>query len=1099
MPIDVFISYAHATMQAATRQLRDELTRGDLEVFLDEREIPYGNPFPRDIADGLLDSRLIIVFADEIYFQRPWCVYEYQVITAPYRAAREAKNEQLEHVAVVLPEADDLAAVVAHLPPPLARISWPSVGRLEEIIEMIRNRLQRLTSTLASRLSEVNDDAVERLRAGGDIPWAWSKVPLVRPDAAGAARGVHPKCIDLAPETRGEEFIGRGAEVWRVFHYLVTCRAFSTHPACAVQGMGGSGKTQLAAEFVARYGERFFPGGVIWISAEGDALTLAGQFRSILQKVSPSSPDPAADESDPERQRELLAAALVEYFSTANSGGEVLWVVDGVPEPSGDRSQNVSYWCPVLDYVSVLATSRRTGLARMDGHVDLGSLAAPSAVDLLTRPNVDRRWLKEDEWKDLADWVGGLPLAISILRAGLSDGFTSAEALKLARRKEPSVLLDREMDALRAEVDDERLRGITEAFDFSYRALEQNAELRHAAHLVAQLAPYPLAERVLTDLVPSALIGRLAKRSWIQAVASTGDSQVERCWIMHRIPASFLRAHTVTAQQEYTDLFNWLTRMVLADLARDDTHALSYHLRVIQRGLLAHLPELDADTSPAIQAAREFAVTAVARYIGEATPKRETAGLRFLAAGLANELGAGGEVAACLEHAYEMGSRETVAAVPHTLQALVGEPRAVNLMGRLLQDPRDQVRYQAIVHASGLRALDLALPMLKALLGESNADLVAFYDNYLDNHCPALRDILSELMNRLNTGTPLERERAAQLLGRALIVNGKNLAAGGFSSRHLVSSLLHVALKEESEIIGSAAVSSASHYFDAEAYNILTDELAQAQNSQQRARILAVLGKYLSGTRRAPPPTVEIEWLDGGGMRISGQLGKTEQLPPGVYDLLIEAAASSDPVCATIAARAILDTDEGKIAVGEAAHQFLDAEAFARVAAMAGALAEQAPDFTNAYWWRGQAREALGNTVEALDDYSTVIRQIPNFADAYLHRGRLLLQAKQFGDAMPDLLRAGELDPEQFIAHHLGALALYNLQHYRQAEAAATRAIALAPEVSEAWFFRGIARSAAGDVAEALQDVKRALELNPSDERVIQFKGQLEAYLKGSG
>jgi hypothetical protein len=39
-PIDIFISYAHVTMQAATRELRDELSRGDLKALLDEREIP---------------------------------------------------------------------------------------------------------------------------------------------------------------------------------------------------------------------------------------------------------------------------------------------------------------------------------------------------------------------------------------------------------------------------------------------------------------------------------------------------------------------------------------------------------------------------------------------------------------------------------------------------------------------------------------------------------------------------------------------------------------------------------------------------------------------------------------------------------------------------------------------------------------------------------------------------------------------------------------------------------------------------------------------------------------------------------------------------
>ena len=1099
MPIDVFISYAHATMQAATRQLRDELSKDGLKVFLDEREIPYGSPFPRDIADGLLGSRLAIVFADDTYFRRPWCVYEFQVITAPYRAAGEVDDKQLEHVAVALPESGDIATVVAHLPPPLARVSWPTANQIVEVADMIRDRLQGLTSTLASRLSGVNDDAVERLRAGGDIPWAWAKAPIARINDAGAAKPARPQCIDLAPETRGEEFIGRGAELWRVFHHLVTCRAFSTPPACAIQDLGGSGKSQLAAEFIARYGERFFPGGVIWVSADGDAQTLADQFRGILQAVSPGSPDPATGENDPERRRDLLAAALAKHFSSAASGNEVLWVVDGVPEPSGDRPRKISYWCPALNCVHVLATSRRTGLEDIEAYVQLGGLATSSAVELLTRPNVDRRWLKEEEWKDLADWVGGLPLAISILRAGLSDGFTTAAALKLARGKDPSVLLDREMDALRGEVEDERLRGVTEAFDFSYRTLEQNAELCHAAHLLAQLAPYPLAESVLACLVPSALIGRLAMRSWIQASAAPGTGQVERRWIMHRIPASFLRARTANAQKEYADLFDWLGRMVAADLAVDNIRTLEYHLAVIRRGMLACLPELGGSTSPAVHAAHEFAVTAVVRYMAGPAPMRQSAGFRFLAAGLANELGGGNEVAACLEQAYETGDLSTIAAIPHTLQALVGNSRAVELMGRLIQDRRDQVRYQALVHAHNLRSLDLALPLLEALLKESTADLDLWYDYYLDNRCPALREILSELAHYLNKGTPRQRERAALLLGRALLVNGKALAAGGFTSRHVVGGLLRVALDDDSESVVRAAVLGASHYFDDEAYNLLSTKLAHAQDSQRRARVLAVLGEYLAGTCRPSPPKMEVKRLDSGGIRIQGQLGQAQPLPPGVYNPLIEAAVSEDPLCAPVAAHAILATSEGKIAAGEAAHQLLDAGAYDRVGAMAGALAEQESDFTNVYWWRSQARQALGDAAGAIADYSTVIQQVPGFADAYLNRGQLLLRFQRFGSALPDLLRTGELDPQLFAAHHLAALCLCHFELYSEAEAAANRAIALAPQVGKVWFVRGLARYSAGHAAEALQDVRRAVELDPSDEGASQLKAQLEADLGGLG
>jgi tetratricopeptide (TPR) repeat protein len=1089
MPVDVFISYAHATTQTAARRLRDELAKGGLTIFLDERQIPYGDPFPRDIADGLLDSRMVVVLADETYFQRPWCVYEYQLITAAYRAKAEAKDEETEHIVVMLPETGDVAAIIAHLPPPLARVSWPTIERTAAIVDMIHGRLGGITETLASRVESVNDDAVQRLRTGGDIPLAWPGEKLGSPkDAKSAIR----KYADLIPESRGEEFIGRGAEIWRVFHHLVICRAFRAHPTCAVQGLGGSGKSQLAAEFVARYGKVFFPGGIIWVNAEGDEQTLVGQFRDILQALAVSIPAPGAHDADPKQQLEILAAALRDHFSAAAYGADLLWVVDGISELPPDQSPDIRHWCPAFGHVSVLATSRRVGLARLDAHVDLGGMATSSAIDFLTRPKVDRRWLQQDEWKDLADWVGGLPLAISILRASLADGFTTVAALQVARRKEPSALLDREMDALRGEIGDARLCGVTEAFDFSYRALEHSAALRHAAHLLARLAPFPLAERILADLIPPALIGQLAKRSWIQAASSAVNGRVERRWAMHRIPASFLRGRPVDPQQEYADLFNWLKRMAHAELDADDGRAVELNLMVIRRNFLEQISALDTAESPALRAAREFAVAAATRCSTDVMAKR---GFRFLAAGLANAAGAGDDVAAYLEEIYESGNSASAEGIPHTLQALEGSSRAAALMGRLMQDSSERVRYQAIVHANGLRALDLAMPMLEALLKETNADLLGTYDPYLDSGCPALRTILSTLLNTVHTGTPIGRERAIQLLGGALRVNGKNLQAGGFTSRHLIGGLLHIALEEESESIVAAAISSAAHHFDADAYDILKAKLSEARDGRQRAKVLKAAGKYLEYTRRPPPPKVQVERSDTGGVTFGFQLGKAEALPEGVYDPFIEAAAGDDPECAAVATRAILDTDEGKMAAGNVAHRLLDEQAYSQLEAMAGALAEQAPDFVNAPWWRGQAREALGKVEDALDDYSTVIGQAPDFADAYLHRGRLLCRAQRFGEAAPDLARAGELDPELFIAHHLGAFALYNLDQFRQAEAAASRAIALHSSVAETWFFRSIAKYAAGDDIDALQDIRRAAELDPADSRVTQFKMQLEGYV----
>ncbi|MBA1445992.1 MAG: tetratricopeptide repeat protein [Chromatiales bacterium] len=1162
MITDVFISYAHAGgAKESVRKLERLLSKAGLNIFLDEREIPFGSPFPHDISEALLESRQVVIFIDSAYFTRPWCVYEFQAVTAPYRAAKVTDDTLLEHVIVVLPGEGDIAALMPHLPPPLAKASWPSADQAESVVELVQKQMSECTDSLRTRLSAVNDDSLDRLRSGGDIPLAWAA-------SDSADSSVEPwvrlLSIDLAPETRAEEFIGRAADLWRIFHNLVTCRAYTSVRSCGIQGAGGSGKSQLAAEFVARYGARFFPGGMVWINADGDLQTLISQYRRVFSCLAPDEADPSTGIVEPEQQRDRLALALAEHCKAWPNNRQMLWVIDGVPEPaSGKKSQKLDYWCPVLRHVNLLTTSRRTGVGHLDVYINLGGLALSDAVDWFTRPEVDRQWLKESEWEDLARWVGSLPMAIALLRTSLMDGYTTTQALQLAQSHEPSLMLDREMDALRGEVEDEHLRGVTEAFDFSYRALAHDPALQHAAHLVACLAPYPLADHLLSGLISTPLTGKLAKRSWLQVSSAKGSNRTRRHYVMHRIPASFLRSRMPDPDLLFSELFSWLGRATQASLADTENRALDYHLMVIQRRftkLLATLP----NSSSVVKIARDFAVQAA----GNPTDS-ETGGFRYLAAKLANMLGAGDEVAERLERLYDTGDSKIAAAIPHALQALRGSGKAVNLMARLLKDKRSLVTYQAIVHAGALADLVLVLPMLEAILHTSMEHADVWYGIYLHNDCPELTTILSHLARYLNEGNAKERERSAALLGRALQQNGSNLQAGGFTSRHLVGGLLRVACEDDSPDVVDAAVTAASVYFDKDAYEKLINEFSVAAGDDQRARILSVMGDYLFGTQRpAPPKILQQEIMDEGGMRMEIDLGsQAELLPEGVYGPFIEVVTAEDDRLGHIAVKGLMRTNAGNQALADAAHRFLDQQAYEAMQLLASRVIEHDPEFINGYWWRGQARQALGDSAAALMDVTRVIDQMPDFIDAYYWRGQareiqgdttgaledytrvieedpdfihayyfrgllrmdredpdgalsdfsavitqsddfpdafyrhgqLLCRRHAFDQALPSLQRAADLEPESFHAHHMVAFCLYNLQRYEEADAAASRAIDIDPDVGETWFFRGAARSVAGRAEEALEDIRRAVKLDPSDERSSLLKAQLEENLGGSG
>jgi transcriptional regulator with XRE-family HTH domain len=69
------------------------------------------------------------------------------------------------------------------------------------------------------------------------------------------------------PLRRNPLFTGREASLCRLAQIFKTgeTAAIGQTAIAAVTGLGGIGKTQLACEFVHRYGQ-FFPGGVLWLS-----------------------------------------------------------------------------------------------------------------------------------------------------------------------------------------------------------------------------------------------------------------------------------------------------------------------------------------------------------------------------------------------------------------------------------------------------------------------------------------------------------------------------------------------------------------------------------------------------------------------------------------------------------------------------------------------------------------------------------------------------------------------------------------------------------------------------------------------------------------
>jgi len=89
--------------------LHGELYGAGVPAFLDLNDIEPLDQFPTEIAEALLAANVVVVFADETYFTRRYCVSEFDAALAPRALVRgnappEEEDKALLHLVIALPE-----------------------------------------------------------------------------------------------------------------------------------------------------------------------------------------------------------------------------------------------------------------------------------------------------------------------------------------------------------------------------------------------------------------------------------------------------------------------------------------------------------------------------------------------------------------------------------------------------------------------------------------------------------------------------------------------------------------------------------------------------------------------------------------------------------------------------------------------------------------------------------------------------------------------------------------------------------------------------------------------------------------------------------
>jgi tetratricopeptide (TPR) repeat protein len=479
---------------------------------LDTRDIEMGDHFPRVIIDALLASRVVVVFADDTYFDRWYCLRELRTALAP---------SDLSHIVLALPDGP-LPSRFSNLPSVLRNTLWPHATETSSLVERVRAALDRNPLSIYDRLSNSSAIRATLLEEAAILP----------PQNLAGTPHYPP---NVRPSI-GAQFVGRAKDLDLIHFTICAMRGDPSRSAAltgALEAASGFGKTRIALEYVHRYGPAYYPGGVFWIDADVDEISLEEQLHGILSALR-QVPDLYTFRSQQRNVRRELSAAI----DGLPSDKPILFVVDNVPEKS---PRPLADFCPALGRVAVLATSRRK--------LDLGV----EAVQSLPLRELDRTaaitLLSEGvgpsgEWDEIAKWVGDLPLALELLNRVLKAGVISPhELVERARRSGPALELDRYMEALREHIPAGMLRGVTEALTVSYELLKP--EWQRAARLLAQLSPAMMPAELLSgfgdEVNSSDMRAALVTRSLVSAFPGG---------TMHRVIADYLRSCSPDPESE---------------------------------------------------------------------------------------------------------------------------------------------------------------------------------------------------------------------------------------------------------------------------------------------------------------------------------------------------------------------------------------------------------------------------------------------------------------------------------------------------------------------------------------------------------------------
>lgn len=224
----------------------------------------------------------------------------------------------------------------------------------------------------------------------------------------------------------------------------------------------------------------------------------------------------------------------------------------------------------------------------------------------------------------------------------------------------------------------------------------------------------------------------------------------------------------------------------------------------------------------------------------------------------------------------------------------------------------------------------------------------------------------------------------------------------------------------------------------------------------------------------APPPLDEIAGISSA----LGVAELTSQTPyPGALWALIEQMRRLETPAGRVRA------DEEILSLNRMGERQLRDKQYIEAIDTFSSIIRQAPDSATAYFGRGSARYYARRDLDmAVNDLTTTLRLDPRRHEVYRMRALARAELGEWTSLRDDCSAALQFLSPSAELYNLRGTACYRQEDYAGAIADYESAIKLEPRRPESYYNRGLAREQAGKQREALADFKQALLLKPDFE-----------------